>query len=65
MRALVSVVSLFFLGIQAIIDWSYLGKLTPGTSGQTDKAVPSALQVGPLLGPACSLWVHVCFVISE
>lgn len=37
MRALVSVVSLFFLGIQAS-DWSYTGKPTPGTSGQSDKA---------------------------
>lgn len=31
MRALVSVVSLFFLGIQAHSDWSYSGKPTSGT----------------------------------
>lgn len=65
MRVLVSVVSLFFLGIQALSEWSYSGKLTPGTSGQSDKAAICTGCVGPLLGSACSWWVHMCFAVSE
>lgn len=37
MRVLVTVVTLFFLGVQAQSEWSYTGKLPPGISRQGDK----------------------------